>query len=140
MRKTVIVLAFVALLTATATATAGQSLESAGRAALAAAQPDPSTARVRSMGRTWAGVAMVGAGSFLAVNAATGVCATTSFAAAFTGTQTCGQATTKFVTGAAVAGVGALFATIWSDVPAISRSVTFTPLPGGVRVGSSIGF
>ncbi len=41
--------------------------------------------------------------------------------------------------GLALAGVGALLATVWSDVPAV-RNVAFTPMPGGGSVSRTFGF
>ena len=107
-----------------------------GRAsALQGDDPD----RVRSMGRTWAGVAMLGGGAFLAAHAATSTCATTSFASAFLDTQTCGQAWTKLGAGLGVVTVGVLLATVFSDVPA-RPSIAVDVGPGRIRIGKTFSF
>ena len=95
--------------------------------------------RVRSMGRTWAGVAMLGGGTFLAAHAATSTCATTSAASAIFDTQTCGQAWTKLGAGLGIATVGALLATVWSDVP-VARSVDLVVSPGRIYALRSFGW
>ena len=94
--------------------------------------------RVRSMGRTWTGVALIGLGTYVSVDAATSVCGTNSLAAAFAG-QSCGQAWTKFGFGLGMIGSGVLLATIFSDVPVV-RNMTVAPTRGGVQVGASFGF
>ena len=95
--------------------------------------------RVRSMGRTWTGVALIGGGAFITAHAATSTCATTSFASALFNTQTCGQAWTKIGAGLGLATTGVLLATVWSDVP-VMRNLTVAPTRGGVHFGASFGF
>ena len=111
-------------------------LESAlNRAAAMQAEP----VRVRSMGRTWTGVALLGGGTVLAAWAAASTCTDSALAAELLDTQTCGQAWTKFGAGAGTAAIGVLLATVWSDVPAL-RSMSFGGEPGGFRATAAIGW
>ena len=94
MRMLIVVISLVLLVPMVAGAEEADSLAAvAGRAAQ---EPAGSQDRVRSTGRTWAGLAMLGGGAVLTVHAATAACATTAVASAVFDTQTCGQAWTKF--------------------------------------------
>ena len=123
---------------AVATAEEPKLIVNAALSAVAVQRPD-NQGRVRSMGRTWAGVAMLGGGAFLTLHAATANCATNAFASAVFDTQTCGQARTKFGAGLGVATVGVLLATVFSDVP-VMNAITIAPTQGGVLAGTSFGF
>ena len=123
---------------AVATAEEPKLIVNAALSAVAVQRPD-NQGRVRSMGRTWAGVAMLGGGAFLTLHAATASCATNAFASAVFDTQTCGQAWTKFGAGLGVATVGVLLATVFSDVP-VMNAITIAPTQGGVLAGTSFGF
>ena len=129
------------LVIALPTAVAAEESRPLVDAALSAVTVQPPVAqdRVRSMGRTWAGVAMLGGGAFLAAHAATSTCATTSAASAFFDTQTCGQAWTKLGAGLGVATVGVLLATVFSDMPA-RNNLTLDVGPGQIRIGKTFSF
>ena len=90
------------------------------------------------MGRTWTGVALIGLGTYVSVDATTSVCGTNTLGAVIAG-QSCGQAWTKFGFGLGMIGSGVLLATIFSDVPVV-RNMTIAPTRGGVQVGASFGF
>ena len=90
------------------------------------------------MGRTWTGVALIGLGTYVSVDATTSVCGTNTLGAVIAG-QSCGQAWTKFGFGLGMIGSGVLLATIFSDVPVV-RNITVAPTRGGVQVGASFGF
>ena len=118
-----------------------------------------SETRVRSMGRTWAGVAMLGAGGWWALHgqrlrtACNDVAGNyddvyDDFGFSFDNTfddtvaDCANVGTGRIVTGLGAAAVGALLATVWSDVPAMRsmRNLAVSPLPGGARVMASYGF
>ena len=103
-----------------------------------AAQQPSSQERERSMGRTWSGVALLGLGTYVSMDAATSVCGTNALGSVLAG-QSCGQAGTKFVFGLGMIGSGVLLATIFSDVP-VMRDMTIAPTRGGLQVGASFGF
>ena len=102
------------------------------------AAQQPSQERIRSPGRTWTGVALLGLGAYVSVDAAMSVCGTNALGSAIAG-QSCGQARTKFVFGLGMVGTGVLLATVFSDVPVV-RDMTVAPTRGGVQVGASFGF
>ena len=122
-----------------------------------------SETRVRSMVRTWAGAGMLGFGGWRALdglrlrsacnearseadnlrddlyNDLFGSIANTVDDAV----ADCANVGTGWmVTGLGLAAVGAMLATVWSDVPAMRnmRSLAVSPLPGGARVTVSYGF
>ena len=66
------------------------------------------------MGRTWTGVALIGLGTYVSVDATTSVCGTNTLGAVIAG-QSCGQAWTKFGFGLGMIGSGVLLATIFSE-------------------------
>ena len=138
MRHALFLCIFVIALPAAVAAEEPRSVVDAAIDAVTVQQPATQD-RVRSMGRTWAGVAMLGGGTFLAAHAATSTCATTSAASAVFDTQTCGQAWTKLGAGLGIATVGALLATVWSDVP-VARSVEVVVSPGRIYASRSFGW
>ena len=136
-RITVVVL--VAVLAAPAVATAqNRILESAERlAAGTVLQMDQE--RVRSAGRTWAGVAMLAGGGIMAAYYGASTCAENRLAGELLDIRSCGEAATLFSVGAGVAVVGVLFATVWSDVP-VARDLNVGVAPGRVTLGRTFGF
>ena len=101
----------------------------------------------RSMGRTWAGLALVTAGALIPFN--WGEKCKPGLERSYLGYD-CYADTEKDVTaqyaggarlgsGLALIGVGTLLMTVWSDVP-VMRNMTIVPTRGGVQVGASFGF
>ena len=95
--------------------------------------------RVRSAGRTWGGVALLAGGGTMAAYYGASTCSKDRFLGELFDVRPCGEAVTLIWTGIGVATVGALLATVWSDVP-VMRNMTVAPRRGGVQVGASFGF
>ena len=99
----------------------------------------PSQERVRSMARTWGGVAMIAGGVILATTREEQCVVLIGFGSVIAGCETTWYKPLGF-TGIGLATTGALLATVWSDVP-VMRNMTIAPTRrGGVRVGASFGF
>lgn len=138
----------------------GRTTQSPNAAPLAQQPQSFSETRVRSMGRTWTGVGMLAVGGWWAAhgarlqNACSGVVdvyddlGLDDFGLGFgdiydDAAQDCAaEGTTWLAIGLGTAAIGALLATVWSDVPAVRnmRSLAVSPLPGGARVTASYGF
>ena len=95
--------------------------------------------RVRSSGRTWTGVALLGVGSALSLNEMASVCSETAVGAAFADVPTCSSRAVRLGAWAAVATTGALLATVWSDVPVV-RAVNLKVGPRGFRASRTFGW
>ena len=86
----------------------------------------PSQERVRSMGRTWGGVAMMAGGTGLMASVAGKKCFRSDFLSDLSGTATCDELGAVLGLGIGLTVGGALLATIWSDVP-VMRNMTIAP-------------
>ena len=120
---------------ATAAQEASTSSETLLEAALSRAstlQAEPET--VRSMTRTWWGVALVAGGTAIAASSAGTECVKSDLLSDFSGLPTCDEVASVISLGLIVAGTGALLATIWSDVPVV-RDLSIGAAPGRVQVG-----
>ena len=125
-------------LLAPSNALAGPILESAERLAVAAAMQSDD-ARVRSSGRTWAGVTMLAAGGIMAAYYGSSSCASNRAAGILFDVRSCGEAGTMTGIGIGLAVTGVLYATIWSDVPA-NRSIDLRVDPGRIAAGKTFGW
>lgn len=95
--------------------------------------------RMRSMGRTWTGVALLGVGTALALNELASTCATNNVASAVFDVPTCGNRGVRLGAWGALATTGALLATIWSDVP-VAREIQVNATPDRFTVGRRFSF
>ncbi len=97
-------------------------------------------ARRRSMARTWTGVALIGGGAAIAVAYGGQPSCVTERAPGYY-YEACNYDSDDdpaLMVGSALAAVGLLLATMWSDVPA--NAIEVSVAPGRVRVGKTFGF
>ena len=106
----------------TASAGGGTILKSSEAALERLTQTETPRVRARSALRTWIGIGLLGYGGTLAA-----VTASPSE-----------EAPAGFGVGLGIATSGLLLATVWADVP-VARHVEFALLPGGARLGVSVG-
>ncbi|MXY57900.1 MAG: hypothetical protein F4Y41_16150 [Gammaproteobacteria bacterium] len=95
--------------------------------------------RVRSMERTWAGVAMMAGGVTLLATQVGRVCGEDADTAYIFDVPTCDSVSAIGGVGVGIAVSGLLLATIWSDVPVV-RDLQVGAAPGRVEVGRTFSF
>ena len=94
------------------------------------AVPASAQTKERSMGRTWAGIAMIGGGTVLALSGEETCAAVSGFGVTVSACETTWHKPLGF-TGIGVATAGILLATVWADVPALKNvSVGIDPRGG----------
>ena len=134
MRHTIITVCLVFILPSLVSAQE-RPLLAAALAQVGAVQSEPE--RVRSMTRTWWGVAMIAGGTAMTVSQIGTECAESDLIADIVGVPTCDDVGDVAGLGIVMAVSGALLATIWSDVPVV-RNMMVSAAPGRVQVGRTL--
>ena len=130
----------------TASAGGGTILKSSEAALERLTQTETPRVRARSARRTWIGIGLLGFGTLVSAAASQAVCVSSSERTTINGRVvsessflSCDTSSAGLGVGLGIATSGLLLATVWADVP-VARHVEFALLPGGARLGVSVGF